>query len=269
MVFGIAHTAGVLSKEWTALSTLAVALSMALTPILLLVHDRLFARARASAEREPDAIEDERTPVIIAGFGRFGQIVGRLLFASGIKATVLDHDPDQIELLRRFDFKIYYGDATRLDLLHAAGAGNAKLLVIAIDDQEKSVQLAEAVREHFPSLAIVARARNIAHWQKLRTLGVEVVERETFEAAVNVGRAALEKLGVRPYEARERADQFRRHNLRSLEDILPHWQDVERRTHMARSAREQLERQMETDRAELDRHGGHGWQDERAEQEPT
>jgi glutathione-regulated potassium-efflux system ancillary protein KefC len=196
--------------------------------------------------------------VIIAGFGRFGQIVGRLLFASGVKATVLDHDPDQIQLLRRFDFKVYYGDATRLDLLHAAGAERAKLLVVAIDEPDTSVALVEAVREHFPTLQIVARARNVGHWQRLRALGVEVVERETFEAAVNVGRAALEKLGVRPYEARERADQFRRHNLRSLEEILPHWEDFERRTHLARTAREQLERQMENDRSELERQA-HGW----------
>jgi glutathione-regulated potassium-efflux system ancillary protein KefC len=272
VVFGISRTAGVLSHEWTALLTLSVALSMALTPLFLILHDRLLARAE-SGEREADTIEDEQTPVIIAGFGRFGQIVGRLLFASGVKATVLDHDPDQIELLRRFDFKVYYGDATRLDLLHAAGAEHAQVLVVAIDDPDTSVALVEAVREHFPSLGIVARARNVGHWQRLRSLGVAVVERETFEAAVNLGRATLEKLGVRPYEARERADQFRRHNLRSLEAILPHWQDLDRRTHMARTAREELERQMQNDRSELDRQGAHGWQAETradaAEQETT
>jgi glutathione-regulated potassium-efflux system ancillary protein KefC len=259
VVFALARLAGVITQPWAGLLTLAVALSMALTPLFLIVHDRVFSRVARSAEREPDAIEEEGTQVIIAGFGRFGQIVGRLLFASGVKATVLDHDPDQIELLRRFDFKVYYGDATRLDLLHAAGAEHARVLVVAIDDPDASIALVEAVREHFPSLGIVARARNVGHWQRLRALGVEVVERETFEAAVSVGRATLERLGVKPYEARERADQFRRHNVRSLEEILPHWQDVERRTHMARSARDQLERQMENDRKELDRQGAHGW----------
>jgi glutathione-regulated potassium-efflux system ancillary protein KefC len=121
------------------------------------------------------------------------------------------------------------------------------------------VKLVETVRENFPKLAIVARARNVGHWQRLRSLGVEIVERETFEAAVNIGRHALEVLGVRPYEARERADVFRRHNVRAMEAILPHWQDVEARTKMAISARDQLERQMENDRRTADRHGVRGW----------
>jgi glutathione-regulated potassium-efflux system ancillary protein KefC len=258
VVFGVADRAQLLPGEWNGLLTLAVALSMALTPLLLILHDRFLGPSQ-SKPREPDAIDDPHAQVIIAGFGRFGQIVGRLLFASGVKATVLDYDPDQIELLKRFDFRVYYGDATRLDLLRAAGAEQAKLLVLAIDDPDASVRLVEAVKEHFPQLEIVARARNVGHWQKLRALGVRVVERETFESAVLVGRRALEALGVRPYEARERADLFRNHNVRALEAILPHWQDEVERTNMARSAREQLERQMEQDRAEVARHGGHGW----------
>jgi glutathione-regulated potassium-efflux system ancillary protein KefC len=271
VVFGVAHTAKVLPGEWDALLTLAVALSMAMTPLLLIVRDWMFLRFNKTTEREADTIEDTEAPVIIAGFGRFGQIVGRLLFASGIKATVLDHDPDQIELLKRFDFRIYYGDATRLDLLHAAGAERAKVLVLAIDDPDDSLQLAEAVIEHFPHLTIVARARNIGHWQKLRTLGVRIVERETFESAVVVGRRALEVLGVRPYEARERADTFRRHNLKTLEEILPVWANEAERVNAAKASREQLERQMERDRADLERHSSRGWhaQDQGADREPA
>ena len=121
------------------------------------------------------------------------------------------------------------------------------------------MKLVEHVRENFPSLAIVARARNVGHWQKLRSLGVEIVERETFEAAVMIGRHALEVLGVRPYDARERADVFRRHNVRAMEAILPHWQDVEARTKMAISSRDQLERQMENDRRSVERPGVRGW----------
>jgi glutathione-regulated potassium-efflux system ancillary protein KefC len=272
VVFGLARNVGVLSPEWDALLTLAVALSMALTPVFLILHDRVLARADQANPREADTIEDEHAPVIIAGFGRFGQIVGRLLFASGFKATVLDHDPDTIELLRRFDFKIYYGDATRLDLLHAAGAARAKLLVVAIDDPDTSVRLVESVREHFPQLPLVARARNVSHWQKLRSLGVEVVERETFEAAIALGRASLERLGVRPYEANEQAMLFRRHNLKTMESILPHWEDLERRTQLARTAREQLERQMEGDRSNLERRAAaQGWHaaTEKVEREPV
>jgi glutathione-regulated potassium-efflux system ancillary protein KefC len=209
--------------------------------------------------------------VIIAGFGRFGQIVGRLLFASGIKATVLDHDPDQIELLKRFGFRIYYGDATRLDLLHAAGAERAKIIVCAIDDPEASLRLVDAVLEHFPHLTIVARARNVGHWQKLRSRGIRVVEREMFESAVVVGRRALEALGVRPYEARERADTFRRHNLRMLEEILPVWANEAERVSAAKAGREQLERQMERERADLERHGSRGWhpEDDGSDREPA
>jgi len=258
VVFGVARSARLLPGEWDSRLTLAVALSMALTPLLLMLHDRLFARPDRQ-KREADTIDDASAEVIIAGFGRFGQIVGRLLFASGIRATVLDFDPDQIELLKRFDFRVYYGDATRTELLHAAGAERAKLLVLAIDDPEASVRVAEAVQENFPRLEIVARARNVSHWQKLRSRGVAKVERETFESAILVGRRALEVLGVRPYEARERADLFRTHNLRTLEEVLPHWQDEEARTNMARSGREQLERQMEQDRASIAAESGHGW----------
>jgi glutathione-regulated potassium-efflux system ancillary protein KefC len=261
VVFGVARSARLLPGAWDALLTLSVALSMALTPLLMILHDK-FVLARQQGAPDADEIIDEGTPVIIAGFGRFGQIVGRLLFASGVKATVLDHDPDTIELLKRFNFRIYYGDATRLDLLHAAGAAHAKLLVVAIDDPESSVKLIETARENFPKLAIVARARNVGHWQKLRSLGIEIVERETFEAALNLGRHALEVLGVRPFEAKEQADVFRRHNVRAMEAMLPHWQDVETRTKLAISSRDQLERQMENDRRTAERHGVKGWHSE-------
>jgi glutathione-regulated potassium-efflux system ancillary protein KefC len=268
VVFGVARSARLLPGRWDALLTLAVALSMALTPLALILHDWVQARLeRRAPRREADEIEDQHAQVIIAGFGRFGQIVGRLLFASGVKATVLDFDPDQVELLKRFDFRVYYGDATRLDLLHAAGAEHARLLVVAIDDPDASVRLVESVREHFPKLAIVARARNVPHWQRLRSAGIQSIERETFESALSIGRRALELLGVRAFEAKERADAFRRHNLASLEQMLAIWADEAQRTNLARSARDQLEQQMERDRATLDRQVGKGWHSEAEAQE--
>ncbi|MEY2937338.1 MAG: hypothetical protein RL033_8087, partial [Pseudomonadota bacterium] len=261
VVFGVARSARLLPGQWDGLLTLAVALSMALTPLALILHDWLQTRRQARAPQpEPDRIESHDAPVIIAGFGRFGQIVARLLLASGVKAIVLDHDPDQVELLRRFGFRVYYGDATRLDLLHAAGAHRARLLVVAIDDPDASVRLVESVRQDFPHLQIVARARNVPHWQRLRALGVTILERETFESALLLGRRSLELLGVRPYEARERSDAFRRHNIAALEQILPIWADEKQRTNVARSSRDQLEQQMERDRAELDQHVGSAWQ---------
>ncbi len=259
VVFGVARTARLLPGEWDALLTLAVALSMALTPLLLILHDRLILRQ--AEERQEDEIESEHAPVIIAGFGRFGQIVGRFLFASGIRATVLDHDPDQIELLRRFDFRVYYGDASRVDLLEAAGAAEARVLVNAIDDPATSNALIDAVQAHFPKLRVIARARNVPHYFDLRRRGIEVVERETFESALGLGRSALELLGVGRFEARERADRFRRHNVAMLEEMLPH-DNLSKRVEMARSARDMLTRQMEEDAAELDRGGHEGWHEE-------
>ncbi|MDB4979854.1 MAG: Glutathione-regulated potassium-efflux system protein KefC, partial [Myxococcales bacterium] len=257
VVFGVAGQARLLPGAWDALLTLVVALSMALTPFLLLAQDRL--SGRRVVPRPDDVVHDEGAPVIIAGFGRFGQIVGRYLFASGVRATVLDHDTDQIELLKKFGFRVFYGDATRLDLLRAAGAEHAKLLVLAIDDTEASVRLAEIARQHFPKLAVVARARNISHWVALRKAGVELVERETFEAALRTGRRALERLGVGAYEARERADRFRRQNVAVLEQFLPLFEDEAQRLTAARAGREQLEQQIAEDKAALDRSIGGSW----------
>jgi glutathione-regulated potassium-efflux system ancillary protein KefC len=255
VVFGVAGQARLLPGEWDALLTLVVALSMALTPLALLLRDRIALRTGRSS-RPADSIEPEGAPVIIAGFGRFGQIVGRLLFASGVRATVLDHDADQIETLRKFGFRVFYGDATRLDLLRAAGAEQARLLVVAIDQPESSLKLVELARQHFPNLRIVARARNVSHWVELRNRGVETIERETFESALRSGRRALEHLGVGPYEARERADRFRRHNIDALNEMLPIFGDETRRLSAAKAGRAQLQQQFEEDRAALDRSMG-------------
>jgi glutathione-regulated potassium-efflux system ancillary protein KefC len=256
VVFGVARAARLLPGDWDEKLTLMVALSMALTSVLVILADRLQRRSTAAAPREPDPIESEDAPVIIAGFGRFGQIVGRLLFASGLRATVLDLDPDAIDLLRRFGFRVFYGDATRLDLLEAAGAQHAKVLVNAIDDVESNLRLTDLVRRHFPHLRVVARARNVTHWFELKSRGVDVIERELFDSSLAAGKRTLEALGVRPHEAHERAMKFRRHNLVSLEDLREAGDDLGQRTARARAARDQLERQFEKDREELDRQVG-------------
>ena len=264
VVFGVAHDARVLPGNWDKVLTLAVALSMALTPILVILADLLERSTSKGAEREPDAIEADDATVIISGFGRFGQIVGRLLFASGLKATVLDYDPDQIEMLRRFGFRIFYGDATRLDLLHAAGAEHAKVIVDAIDDVAANLRLVDMVREHFPGVTIVARARNVAHYYELRNRGVALVDRELFESALIAGRRTLEVLGVHAYEARERADRFRRHNIELLEGMREGVATEDERSARVRAARAELDRQFQLDREELERLEGGDWQaDER------
>jgi glutathione-regulated potassium-efflux system ancillary protein KefC len=258
VVFGTAREARLFNHEWDALLTITVALSMATTPLLLLAYDHFAGRGERE-EREADDVLPEG-PVIIAGFGRFGQIVGRLLLANGIRAVVLDHDPDEVDSLRKFGYRVYYGDATRLDLLEAAGARNARLLVNAVDDVEASLALVDRVRENFPGLEILSRARNVSHYFELKLRGVRVVERETFESALRVGRAALERLGVEAYRAREMADVFRRHNIASVDATLPFYQDEARRMSIAKQGREELEQQFAHDRERFEReHGGKGW----------
>jgi glutathione-regulated potassium-efflux system ancillary protein KefC len=257
VVFGVARDARVFSADWEGLLTIAVALSMATTPLLLLAFDRLWAR-RAQPAREADAIE-EAGPVIIAGFGRFGQIVGRLLLANDVRAVVLDKDPDQVDTVRKFGYRVFYGDATRLDLLESAGARNARLLVNAIDDVNDSVALVDRVRANFPGLPIVSRARNVSHYFELKLRGVSVVERETFESALKAGRAALEALGVDRFRAKELADAFRRHNIASVDATLPFYQDEARRLSMAKAGREELEQQFARDRERFEKEHGGGW----------
>jgi len=260
VVFGAARQAKLLPGSWDARLTLTVALSMALVPVLLIVHDRLFARvADAAPPAAVEAIESEDAPVIIAGFGRFGQIVGRLLFASGLRATVLDHDADQIEFLKRFGFRVFYGDARRHDLMLAAGAAKAQVLVIAVDDAEACLAIAEMARHEFPHLRIVARARNVQQFFALRRLGIELIERELFEASMSAGRRTLELLGVGRHEAFERAATFRRHNVVLLEQLLLHLDDEARRISVARVAREDLEKQFVREHQRLTRHAARGW----------
>jgi len=262
VVFAASRTAGILSKEWDALLTMAVALSMAATPLLLILHDWWMARIECAkgGKDEADVIDEKDAPVIIAGFGRFGQIVGRLMMANGVRAVVLDHDPDQIELLRKFGNKVFYGDATRLDLLRAAGAAEARLLVNAIDDVEDSLKLTDLVREHFPNLKLIARARNVTHYVELRQRGVEIVERETFESALLAGRHALEAIGVDRFRARDMANIFRRHNIRITEEMIAHFDDDDRLVSAAKAGRDELEQQFARDRAQFEReHSSKGW----------
>jgi glutathione-regulated potassium-efflux system ancillary protein KefC len=262
VVFGAAQLAGVLTKEWSALLTMTVALSMACTPLLLLLHEWWMARIECAAggKDKADEIDEKEARVIIAGFGRFGQIVGRLLLANNVKVVVLDHDPDQIELLRKFGNKVFYGDATRLDLLHAAGAKRATLLVNAIDDVEDSLKLADVARENFPNLKLLARARNVTHYVELRKRGVEIVERETFESALLMGRHALEVMGFDPYRAREMASIFKRHNIRVTEAAIPLFDDDERLVSAAKAGRDELEEQFTRDRQKFEsEHSSKGW----------
>ena len=259
VVFGAARTAGILSERWAGLLTIAVALSMAATPFLLFLFDKLLAWRASTQTREPDTIDERGNPVIIAGFGRFGQIVGRLLFANGIRAIVLDHDPEQIDVLRKFGYKVFYGDATRLDILRAAGAEDACLLINAIDDVDDNLALTDVVRQNFPNLPIIARARNVTHFVGLRERGVTLIERETFESALRAGRRALETLGVDRFRAREIADGFRRHNLATLDERIDFFSDEAKALSAAQAGREELREFFARDRAQFETEHRTGW----------
>jgi glutathione-regulated potassium-efflux system ancillary protein KefC len=260
VVFGAAGAARVFSPETGSILVAVVALSMVTTPLLLLLHDKLLEpRYHGQNLREPDAIEDNEGHVIIAGFGRFGQIIGRLLNANRIRLTVLDHDPDQIELLRRFGFKVFYGDATRPDLLQAAGAAKARALVLAIDDIEDSLALADAVREHFPDLPVLARARNVTHYYQLMDRGITVIERETFESALQLGRRVLSQLGYGAYRAREATLKFREHNKASVDAVYPFYKDREQYVSMAKRARDELNEMFARDLKSYEKEAEKGW----------
>jgi glutathione-regulated potassium-efflux system ancillary protein KefC len=232
---------------------------MAATPLILFLLDKMLAWRASAATQAPDTIDESGNPVIIAGFGRFGQIVGRLLFANGIRAIVLDHDPEQIDVLRKFGYKVFYGDATRLDILRAAGAENACLLINAIDDVDDNLALADVVRQNFPNLPIIARARNVTHYVGLRTRGVAIAERETFESALRAGRGALETLGVDRFRAREITDGFRRHNLATLDALSGYFSDEAKVLSSAQAGREELRQFFARDRAQFEIEHRTGW----------
>ena len=255
VVFQAAAGARVFSPETASLLIGAVALSMLISPLLLVAIDKLlmprYARIKKPALAEIS--EPQAAPVIIAGFGRYGQIVGRMLLAQGISATVLDHDAEMIETVRSFGYRVFYGDATRLDLLRTAGAAQAKILVLAVDDIEQSLKIVDLVKEHFPQLQIVARARDVTHWNALRDRGVVRVERELFESSLRSARNVLELLGQQHNSAQQAADRFRTHNLDLFERMYPHRDDRAKVIAVAKRGRRQLEAQMAQERELLAR----------------
>ncbi len=262
VLFGVAQTFGVFPAPITDTLIVTVALSMLTTPLLMVINDRLIAPRLDHTLAPPmDEMEDQGHPVIIAGFGRFGQIVGRLLHANGIDATVLEHDPDHIETLRRFRFKVFYGDACRLDLLRAAGADSAKVFVIAIDEREGMLRLAELVRENFPHLQIISRAWDLAHVFELLEEGVCAFERETFEGALKLGEETLKQLGFTAWRAKQATHRFRAHDEETLREIYQHYhEDFDVRIRISADARERLRETMQSDEDHLSTQADKDWQ---------
>jgi monovalent cation:proton antiporter-2 (CPA2) family protein len=224
VLFGAASA--ILPSETTAILNAAVAASMLTTPFLMMGYDRLLRLPQRAEERAPDAIR-ESNPVIVAGFGRFGQIVVRVLRGLGIGATVIDHDPGQIETVRRFGFKAYYGDATRMDLLAVAGAESAKLLLFAIDDPAAALEAVKQARQRFPRLAIIARARGRTDAYEYAELGIPVV-REVFGSALDAAARALTTLGYDAEDARRIVMRFREYDEQEVVRNARHRNDIEK-----------------------------------------
>jgi voltage-gated potassium channel Kch len=249
VLFSFATQQDVLPIALTTPLVAAVALTMALTPLALLVNERLVQPrfgTRERAKREPDAIE-ETNPVIIAGYGRFGTIVGRLLRANGIGTTVLDLDSDHVEMLRSLDHKVFYGDASRLELLRAAGAESARVLVVAVDDPERILEIAETAAKHFPKLEILTRAVSRTHAYELIDAGVDDVYRESFDSSIRVGVDVMRRLGWPGHEAHRRARRFRRHDEQALRALAGMRGDQKAYVHGVRQQTEELERILQTD----------------------
>jgi glutathione-regulated potassium-efflux system ancillary protein KefC len=250
VLLGLAGGNGALPEDIARAMTLAVALSMLATPFLLVLHDRKIAPRFVDPGEAREADVPEPSPVIIAGLGRVGQVVARILAASGYQATVLDDKPDHVEASRKFGFRAFYGDATRLDLLHAAGADTAQLLVITLDDADAVTRLARAARMHFPRLRIVARARDLRHLFELRDLGVELLERETWPSALKLGEIALATVSGDAERARRAAALFAEHDLEVQAKLYAvHKSEPDAHVTVSNELRDQLGRTLAADEA--------------------
>jgi monovalent cation:proton antiporter-2 (CPA2) family protein len=250
----------VLDSKIGNLLVATVALSMVAAPFLFTINER-FVQPRFSSrlpEREADEIDERDNPVILAGFGRFGHIVGRVLHLQGIKATVLDLDAEQVELVRKLGVKVFYGDASRLELLQAAGAAKAKLIIVAVDDEEKSLLIVETAQKHFPHLKILARAAGRDHAYRLLGVGVEHIFRETLGSSLDLSVAALRMLGFRAYEAQRAAKSFVYYDEKTVRELAKYTKDEKQYIAMAKEQIRSLNDLFEKERHRV-RHSDTGW----------
>ncbi len=216
VLFALGVQFGLLDTSTSSLLILIVTLSMAVTPFLVSLNDKLVS-PRLRPEKCPfDKVPMAENPVLIAGYGRMGQIPARVLKVKGFDFTALEHDPEHVSVVLKYGAKIYYGDASRLDLLEAAGAKHAKIFILAIDDVEASLRTAEIVRQHFPHLKIFARARNREHAHHLMDLGITSIYREVYATSLEMTRDVLKTLGLAPERAEETVHKFREHDEKML-----------------------------------------------------
>ena len=249
LLFSFATQNRVISPDLASMLIVVVVMTMIATPLLMITYERLI-RPRfvdCVSPREDDEIDAGPNPVIVAGYGRFGQIVSRLLTADGIHTTLLDHDSGQIEMTGRFGYKVFYGDASRVQLLQSAGAEEARLLVIAIDDREKAVQMAVSAKQFFPHLKVLARAYDRSHAYELMDVGAEVVTRETFGSALVMGEEALKLMGYDDAHAYRVMRTFKKHDEEGLKKLYEVWGDDQAYGLRIRQYVEDLEKVLKDD----------------------
>jgi monovalent cation:proton antiporter-2 (CPA2) family protein len=248
VLFALAAGQHILDAHMADFLVLVVTLSMMLAPFLLGLHDRVRKALLAAIPGVPfDTIDETESRVIIAGFGRVGQIVSRVLRARRIKFTALDSSQTHVDFVRRFGNRIYYGDASRLDLLRAAGAESAEVFVLAIDDMDSSVRTAELVHTHFPGLKIIARARNRQHAFSLMDLGVDYIIRETYGSSLELAETVLTQLGEAPAAAHAAVKKFRQHDEKTLSEQYAIKEDEAKFLASAQESAQQLEKLYESD----------------------
>jgi len=248
VLFGLAADSGIMGRTLTDSLVIVVTLSMALTPLAFLLNDVVIAGwLRKPAEEKFDEIDESESRVIIAGFGRVGQIVGRLLRAKRIPFTALERSAEQVESVRRFGSRAYYGDASRHEMLLAAKADKAEILVVAIDDVESSLRTAETAKKHFPNLRIYARARNRFHAHRLMDVGVDYLIRETYVSSLELTQEVLLGLGLTQWEAKDAIATFRRHDEQFLLSQHAVYHDESRLIQSSKEAVQELESLLQSD----------------------
>jgi voltage-gated potassium channel Kch len=221
----------ILPENVSGIMLIVVALSMLVTPLLLIINDRLVQPMfiKAQTVQQQDEIAEQDNPVLIAGFGRFGVVIGRFLLANGIGATVLDTNPENIRFLRKFGFKVYYGDANRSDLLAVAGAEKAKVIIVAVDDREQINHIVEQVQRKYPHLKIFARACDVQHAFELNEMNVAGYRRETYDSSVYLAARVLGELGFNRYQANRAARSFRYHDELMMKELHHIWHGDKRK----------------------------------------
>ena len=263
VLFSAASSAKLFSGDQLPMLLVTVTLSMMTTPLLMKGIDRLLARRfnEPDENAEKHFVEDDQPQVIVVGFGRFGQVIGRLLMANNKRITVLERDISVVSLMRKYGYKVYYGDATELELLRAAGAASAQSIVITCNEPEDVMTIVHLCQQHFPQLQIQARARGRVEAHELLQAGVTQFSRETFSSALELGRKTLMSLGMHPHQAHRAQQHFRRLDMRMLRELVPTLSESAAQASRVREARRELEdifqREMQREKRQID-----GWDDD-------